>query len=62
MKKKVFFNVGKKELLRVQGICEMLEEINKIVPGTDFEDYKLCSIKLQMVDDVLRKFGEKWGT
>lgn len=59
--KKAFFNISKNELLRIQGLCQAFDEIAKIVPGTDFNDYKLCQIKLHMIDDVLRKFGEKWG-
>ena len=59
--KKAYFNVSKKELLRVQGLCKAFEEIAKIVPGTDFDDYKLCQIKLLQIDDILRKFGEEWG-
>ncbi len=59
--KKAFFNISKNEILRIQGLCQAFDEINKIVSDTDFNDYKLCQIKLQMVEDVLRKFGEKWG-
>lgn len=59
--KKAFFNISKKEILRIQGLCKSFDEISNIVVGTDFTDYKLCQIKLQMIDDVLRKFGEEWG-
>lgn len=59
--KKAFFNVSKKELLKVQALCQAFLDIKNILEDTDFDDYGLCHIKLMQVNDVLRKFGEEWG-
>ena len=59
--KKAFFNVSKKELLRVQGICKAFDEITNIVCPANFDDYKECQLRLLQVSDVLKKFGEDYG-